>query len=182
MHIALDDQTLEVSSTFISSWRDVVMSYAIMIILHPTFSNFFIFRMVVCITFLKVICGHFFQSHQDISLTWKASSQYWPKSNSSSFIRNQCYSREEKRAYIMVTQVSYCWGWWHWWWIVHVIMSCFEWCHDYSTQSLTLVHGSYPNRSDHSRRATVINVFMDGVMSDSDEVLLNGVPSIPKVR
>jgi len=45
-----------------------------------------------------------------------------------------------------------------------------------------LVHGSYENRSERSRRATVINVFRDGVRSGSDESLLTGVPAIPKGR
>jgi ectoine hydroxylase-related dioxygenase (phytanoyl-CoA dioxygenase family) len=45
--------------------------------------------------------------------------------------------------------------------------------------SLT-IHGSYANRSDRPRRGLVINVFRDGVVSDSDEVLLEGVPPIPK--
>ncbi|MGB5015561.1 MAG: phytanoyl-CoA dioxygenase family protein [Pyrinomonadaceae bacterium] len=40
------------------------------------------------------------------------------------------------------------------------------------------VHGSYENRSPRPRRAAVINVFRDGVMSDSDEPLLAGVPTI----
>ena len=43
-----------------------------------------------------------------------------------------------------------------------------------------LVHGSYENKSDRSRRAFVLNVFADGTVSDSDEPLLQGVPSIPK--
>jgi ectoine hydroxylase-related dioxygenase (phytanoyl-CoA dioxygenase family) len=42
------------------------------------------------------------------------------------------------------------------------------------------VHGSFENRSDRPRRATLINAFRDGVRSASDEPLLNGVPSIPK--
>ncbi len=45
--------------------------------------------------------------------------------------------------------------------------------------SLTL-HGSGANTSAKPRRAFVINVFKDGVVSDSDEVLLNGVPVVPK--
>lgn len=45
--------------------------------------------------------------------------------------------------------------------------------------SLTL-HGSGENKSDRPRRAFVINVFADGVISDSDESLLDGVPAIPK--
>jgi len=42
-----------------------------------------------------------------------------------------------------------------------------------------MVHGSYENRSGHLRRATVINVFGDGVLSGSDAELLAGVPPIP---
>ena len=42
-----------------------------------------------------------------------------------------------------------------------------------------LVHGSFENRSEKPRRAMVINVFMDGVCSHSDEPLLAGVPVIP---
>ncbi|MGE3779702.1 MAG: phytanoyl-CoA dioxygenase family protein, partial [Pirellulaceae bacterium] len=42
-----------------------------------------------------------------------------------------------------------------------------------------MVHGSFENRIDRPRRATVINVFRDGVRSDSDSPLLDGVPAIP---
>jgi ectoine hydroxylase-related dioxygenase (phytanoyl-CoA dioxygenase family) len=42
-----------------------------------------------------------------------------------------------------------------------------------------LVHGSFANHSDQSRRATVINVMKDGVRSASNEPLLKGVPAIP---
>src|SRR6476646_6897967 len=45
--------------------------------------------------------------------------------------------------------------------------------------SLTL-HGSGENKSDKSRRAFVINVFADGVVSDSDDELLAGVPPVKK--
>ena len=41
------------------------------------------------------------------------------------------------------------------------------------------IHGSFANSSTRARRATVINVFADGVKSASDEVLLDGVPVIP---
>lgn len=41
-----------------------------------------------------------------------------------------------------------------------------------------LVHGSYENRSERPRRATVINVMRDGVRSASDDELLVGVPRI----
>jgi ectoine hydroxylase-related dioxygenase (phytanoyl-CoA dioxygenase family) len=43
-----------------------------------------------------------------------------------------------------------------------------------------LIHGSYANYTDRPRRATVINVFRDGVRSDTNEPLLEGVPVIPK--
>jgi ectoine hydroxylase-related dioxygenase (phytanoyl-CoA dioxygenase family) len=43
-----------------------------------------------------------------------------------------------------------------------------------------MVHGSYENKSERSRRAFVINVFADGTLSDTNEPLLNGVPVIPK--
>ncbi len=43
-----------------------------------------------------------------------------------------------------------------------------------------MVHGSYENRSDISRRAFVLNVFADGTLSNSDETLLTGVPGIAK--
>jgi len=42
-----------------------------------------------------------------------------------------------------------------------------------------LVHGSFANRSNRSRRATVINVMRDGVRSATNEPLLRGVPVIP---
>lgn len=43
-----------------------------------------------------------------------------------------------------------------------------------------MIHGSYANTTDRPRRATVINVFRDGVMSNADEPLLTGVPVIPR--
>ena len=43
-----------------------------------------------------------------------------------------------------------------------------------------MVHGSYENRTERPRRAAVLNVFRDGVRSDSDHPLLKGVPPIPK--
>ncbi len=43
-----------------------------------------------------------------------------------------------------------------------------------------MVHGSYENRSQRPRRATLINAFRDGVRSAADEALLAGVPPIPK--
>lgn len=42
-----------------------------------------------------------------------------------------------------------------------------------------MVHGSFENRTDRPRRATVINVFRDGVKSASDAPLLQGVPPVP---
>ena len=45
--------------------------------------------------------------------------------------------------------------------------------------SLTL-HGSGENKSDKPRRAFVINAFADGVTSDSNEPLLEGVPVVAK--
>jgi phytanoyl-CoA dioxygenase PhyH len=45
-----------------------------------------------------------------------------------------------------------------------------------------MVHGSYENRSERPRRATLINAFRDGVQSAADEPLLQGVPVIPKGR
>jgi len=42
-----------------------------------------------------------------------------------------------------------------------------------------MVHGSFGNKTDRPRRAVVINVFSDGVMSASDEPPLEGVPAIP---
>jgi ectoine hydroxylase-related dioxygenase (phytanoyl-CoA dioxygenase family) len=43
-----------------------------------------------------------------------------------------------------------------------------------------MIHGSFENRSDKPRRAAVINVIRDGVVSDTDQELLSGVPVIPK--
>ena len=42
-----------------------------------------------------------------------------------------------------------------------------------------MVHGYYENHTDRSRRAVVLNVFRDGVVSASDAVPLDGVPAIP---
>jgi hypothetical protein len=42
------------------------------------------------------------------------------------------------------------------------------------------MHGSGANDTPKPRRATVINVFLDGVKSNSDEPLLAGVPVIPR--
>lgn len=42
-----------------------------------------------------------------------------------------------------------------------------------------MVHGSYENRTERSRRAVVLNVFRDGVVSASDSAPLEGVPPIP---
>ncbi len=43
-----------------------------------------------------------------------------------------------------------------------------------------MVHGSYENKSEISRRAFVLNVFADGTVSNTNEELLAGVPPIPK--
>lgn len=43
-----------------------------------------------------------------------------------------------------------------------------------------MVHGSYENNSEYSRRAFVLNAFADGTVSNSDEPLLKGVPAIEK--
>jgi ectoine hydroxylase-related dioxygenase (phytanoyl-CoA dioxygenase family) len=42
------------------------------------------------------------------------------------------------------------------------------------------MHGSRANDTPAPRRATVINVFRDGVLSNADEPLLAGVPVIPR--
>lgn len=42
-----------------------------------------------------------------------------------------------------------------------------------------MVHGSFENRTDRPRRATVINATLDGVQSASDQPPLQGVPPIP---
>lgn len=42
-----------------------------------------------------------------------------------------------------------------------------------------MVHGSRENRTDRQRRATVINVVRDGVRSESNQPLLDGVPVVP---
>ncbi|PHS06247.1 MAG: phytanoyl-CoA dioxygenase family protein [Blastopirellula sp.] len=43
-----------------------------------------------------------------------------------------------------------------------------------------MIHGSFENKIDRPRRATVINAFKDGVLSDAGEELLAGVPIVPK--
>jgi ectoine hydroxylase-related dioxygenase (phytanoyl-CoA dioxygenase family) len=43
-----------------------------------------------------------------------------------------------------------------------------------------MVHGSFENSTAEPRRATVINVFRDGVRSATDEPLLEGVPPIKR--
>jgi ectoine hydroxylase-related dioxygenase (phytanoyl-CoA dioxygenase family) len=43
-----------------------------------------------------------------------------------------------------------------------------------------MIHGSFENATDRQRRATVINVFRDGVCSATDEPLLKGVPVVPR--
>jgi ectoine hydroxylase-related dioxygenase (phytanoyl-CoA dioxygenase family) len=43
-----------------------------------------------------------------------------------------------------------------------------------------VLHGSYENTSDRPRRAAVLNFFRDGVVSDSDDPLLQGIPPIAR--
>jgi ectoine hydroxylase-related dioxygenase (phytanoyl-CoA dioxygenase family) len=43
-----------------------------------------------------------------------------------------------------------------------------------------MVHGSFANSTERQRRATVINVFRDGVISNTDQPLLKGVPVVPR--
>ena len=43
-----------------------------------------------------------------------------------------------------------------------------------------MVHGSYENGTDRQRRAAVVNMFRDGVLSDADRPVLAGVPPIPR--
>ncbi len=43
-----------------------------------------------------------------------------------------------------------------------------------------MVHGSYANKTALPRRAVVLNAFRDGVVSASDDPLLEGVPAIPR--
>jgi ectoine hydroxylase-related dioxygenase (phytanoyl-CoA dioxygenase family) len=42
-----------------------------------------------------------------------------------------------------------------------------------------MVHGSLANSTDRPRRATVINAFLDGTRSATDQPLLKGVPVVP---
>jgi hypothetical protein len=41
-----------------------------------------------------------------------------------------------------------------------------------------MVHGSFGNVTNEPRRATVLNAFRDGVVSNTDQPLLRGVPAI----
>jgi ectoine hydroxylase-related dioxygenase (phytanoyl-CoA dioxygenase family) len=41
------------------------------------------------------------------------------------------------------------------------------------------IHGSFENSTPNPRRAVVINTILDGVRSDSDKPLLDGVPVVP---
>lgn len=43
-----------------------------------------------------------------------------------------------------------------------------------------LVHGSYENKSDRSRKAFVLNVFADGTQSDINDDFLDGIPFVKK--
>ena len=42
------------------------------------------------------------------------------------------------------------------------------------------VHGSYPNRTSSARRAAVLNYFVEGTRSNTDEPLLHGIPIIAR--
>jgi ectoine hydroxylase-related dioxygenase (phytanoyl-CoA dioxygenase family) len=53
-------------------------------------------------------------------------------------------------------------------------------CGEASFHHPLMVHGSFENRTERPRRGVVINVFRDGVTSDSNEALLEGVPVIRK--
>ena len=53
-------------------------------------------------------------------------------------------------------------------------------CGEASFHHPLMVHGSYENKTERPRRGVVLNVFRDGVRSDSNEPLLEGVPAIPK--
>lgn len=43
-----------------------------------------------------------------------------------------------------------------------------------------MVHGSFANKSERSRRAFVLNVFADNTKSNTDEPLLEGIPPVKK--
>ncbi|MBL7763567.1 MAG: phytanoyl-CoA dioxygenase family protein [Chitinophagaceae bacterium] len=43
-----------------------------------------------------------------------------------------------------------------------------------------LVHGSYENKSERSRRAFVLNAFADGTQSDIDDDFLDGIPFVKR--
>jgi ectoine hydroxylase-related dioxygenase (phytanoyl-CoA dioxygenase family) len=43
-----------------------------------------------------------------------------------------------------------------------------------------MIHGSYENRTDRQRRATVLNAFRDGIISNTNTPLLRGVPVVGK--
>ena len=45
-----------------------------------------------------------------------------------------------------------------------------------------MVHGSFENVTNRPRRATVINVFQDGVLSKQNEPMLKGANLIPVGR
>lgn len=42
-----------------------------------------------------------------------------------------------------------------------------------------LIHGSFENRTERSRRAAVLNFFKTGTKSMTNDVLLKGVPPVP---
>jgi ectoine hydroxylase-related dioxygenase (phytanoyl-CoA dioxygenase family) len=53
-------------------------------------------------------------------------------------------------------------------------------CGEASFHHPLMVHGSFANKTERPRRGVVINVFRDGVRSDSNDPLLEGVPVIRK--
>ena len=53
-------------------------------------------------------------------------------------------------------------------------------CGEASFHHPLMVHGSFANKTRRPRRGVVINVFRDGVRSDSNEPLLEGVRVVPK--
>jgi ectoine hydroxylase-related dioxygenase (phytanoyl-CoA dioxygenase family) len=42
------------------------------------------------------------------------------------------------------------------------------------------IHGSFPNNSSSPRRSAVLNYFVEGTRSNTDESLLLGIPPIPR--
>lgn len=51
---------------------------------------------------------------------------------------------------------------------------------EFSIHHPRMIHGSFTNETDEPRRGAVINVIRNGVVSDTNEPLLEGIPVIPK--